>query len=315
MVKLFFSYSHKDEELRNELDKHLSILKRQGIISAWHDRCIIGGSELSTEISNNLKTSNIILLLISSDFLASDYCYDNEMKFAMEMHESGAATVLPVILRPCDWHETPFGKLLATPKDGKSIIKFPILDEAFLEVTNEIKRIAKNAPDSPIDVPAQLTIVSQVEPSIRSSNLKIKKTFNDQEKDQFLDDAFDYIAKYFENSLIELQKRNDGVTHRFKRVDSETFTSSIYVDGKAKSECTIFYGGNSFYGHSKSISFSYGITNSKNSLNESLSIAEDGYQLYLKQIGLGMMGNSGTKLTFEGAAEYYWEMFILHLQQ
>ncbi len=69
MISLFFSYSHKDEDLRNELDKHLSILKRQGIISAWHDRCINAGSDFNSEISNYLKSANIILLLISSDFL------------------------------------------------------------------------------------------------------------------------------------------------------------------------------------------------------------------------------------------------------
>jgi hypothetical protein len=266
MAKLFFSYSHKDEELRNELDKHLSILKRNGIINAWHDRCIIGGSDFENEISNHLKTANIILLLISSDFLASDYCYDKEMTLAMQMHDNGSATVLPVILRPCDWHSTPFGKLLAAPKDGKPIIKFPTLDEGFLEVTNEIKRIAQNISMLPNKAgmlekegPLPLT------PSVRSSNLRIKKSFTDHDKDNFLDQAFEYIAKFFEGSLIELQKRNQGVEHRFKRIDSQTFTASIYIDGKVKSECTIFYGGNSMFGHSKSINFSYGISHSRNS--------------------------------------------------
>lgn len=313
MVKLFFSYSHKDEELRNELDKHLSILKRQNIISVWHDRCIVGGSDIDHTINNHLKNSNIILLLVSSDFLASDYCYDKEMIFAMDMHETRKAVVLPVILRPCDWHGATFGKLMATPKDGKPIVKFPTLDEAFLEVTNEIKRIASSISYLQVSEPKQQPLVAKTEPLVRSSNLRIKQTFTDQDKDEFIDNAFDYIAKFFEGSLNELQKRNQGVTYRFKRVDSQTFNSSIYISGVVKSECTIFYGAN-MYRQSKSINYAYGITSSKNSLNESLSVADDGYQLYLNKMGLSMMRSGEEKLTYEGAAESYWDMFIGRLQ-
>src|SRR3982750_501461 len=103
MVKLFFSYSHKDEALRNELETHLSPLQRQGVIESWHDRRITAGKEFDSEISRNLEDSQIILLLISSDFIASNYCYEEEMKLALELHKSGRARVIPVILRPCDW--------------------------------------------------------------------------------------------------------------------------------------------------------------------------------------------------------------------
>lgn len=314
MINLFFSYSHKDEDLRNELDKHLSILKRQGIINAWHDRCIIGGSEVDIEISNHLKTANIILLLVSSDFLASDYCYDKEMTFAMNMHVKGNAVVLPVILRPCDWHSAPFGKLLATPKDGKAVIKHSTLDEAFLEITNEIKRIVQTFTTSSAtkEVEKQPLPFKQ-DSSIRSSNLKIRKQFSDHDKDKFLDEAFDYIGKFFENSLEELQKRNSHIQYRFKRIDSQTFTASVYVDGNVQSECMIFYGGSSAF--SKSISFSYSISQSKNSYNESLSIKDDGYSLYLSEMGMSFNHNKNQALTFEGASEFYWELFIKRLQQ
>src|SRR5689334_13326312 len=89
MITLFFSYSHKDEELRNELETHLTLLKRQGIISAWHDRRIIAGSDLDKAISSELESSQIILLLVSAHFLASDYCYEKEMTRALEKHEEG----------------------------------------------------------------------------------------------------------------------------------------------------------------------------------------------------------------------------------
>jgi hypothetical protein len=316
MIKVFFSYSHRDEELRNELDKHLSILKRQGIINSWHDRCIIGGSEFNEEISNHLRTANIVLLLVSADFLASDYCYDKEMLFAMQMHENHSAVVLPVILRPCDWHTAPFGKLLATPKDGKPVTKFATFDEAFLEVTNEIKRIVQN-----LNVPttSEKTAVqpnlSETASFVRSSNLRIKKQFSDHDRDKFLDDAFEYMSKYFENSLAELEKRNTGIQYRFKRIDSQTFTAAVYLDGEVRTECMIFYGGNSVFGHSKSINFSYSASQSRNSFNESLSISDDGYNLYLTALGMTFIKNRNEMLTFEGAAEHFWELFIRRLQQ
>jgi hypothetical protein len=140
-IRLFYSYSHADEELRNELDKHLSLLKRQGIIVDWHDRRIAPGSEWSRLISDNLEASQIILLLISSDFLASDYCYDIEMKRALERHETGEAIVIPIILRPVDWNISPFGKLQALPRDGKPVIIWTSRDEAWLDIAKGIKLI------------------------------------------------------------------------------------------------------------------------------------------------------------------------------
>src|SRR5688572_23072357 len=125
MVKVFFSYSHRDESLRDELEIHLSSLKRQGVIETWHDRRIGAGKEFDSEISEHLETAQIILLLISPYFIASDYCYDIEMARALELHNTGEARVIPVILHPCDWHNLPFGKLTAAPKDGKAVSKYP----------------------------------------------------------------------------------------------------------------------------------------------------------------------------------------------
>jgi hypothetical protein len=141
-VRVFFSYSHKDEAMRDELEKHLTMLKRKGVINTWHDRRIDAGSVLNAEIDDNVKEADIILLLISVDFLASDYCYDIEMKKALEMHESKQAVVVPIILRSCDWHSAPFAKLLALPTDGKSVSTWADLDAAFLNIAKGIENIA-----------------------------------------------------------------------------------------------------------------------------------------------------------------------------
>ncbi|MFS1421220.1 TIR domain-containing protein [Vibrio splendidus] len=139
MAELFFSYCHRDEDLRNELEVHLAMLKRQGVINTWHDRQITAGSELDPVISDNLEKSDVILLLISAYFLGSDYCYDIEMKRALEKHKAGEATVIPVILHPCDWQSAPFGKLRATPTDAKPVSMYENLHEALSIVSKDIR--------------------------------------------------------------------------------------------------------------------------------------------------------------------------------
>jgi tetratricopeptide (TPR) repeat protein len=138
-IEVFFSYAHEDEELRDELEKHLSILKRQGVITSWHDRKIGAGKEWEGEIDIHLNMAHVILLLISPDFIASDYCWDIEVKRAMERHEAKEARVIPVILRPVDWKGAPFSKLQALPKDAKPVISWANRDEALLEVARGIR--------------------------------------------------------------------------------------------------------------------------------------------------------------------------------
>ncbi|OHB50686.1 MAG: hypothetical protein A2Y10_02350 [Planctomycetes bacterium GWF2_41_51] len=139
--RLFYSYSHKDEALRDELETHLKLLQRQGHISSWHDRKILGGEEWDKKIDENLKNAEIILLLVSADFVASDYCYDVEMNNAMQKHENKEAVVVPVIIRDCDWHSAIFGKLQALPKDGKAVKLWPDRDSAWNDVALRIRKI------------------------------------------------------------------------------------------------------------------------------------------------------------------------------
>jgi hypothetical protein len=318
MFKVFFSYSHEDETYRDQLEKHLAVLKRNGIITTWHDRRIVGGEDFSQEINKNLEKADLILLLISPDFLASDYCYEVEMQRAIHRHQEQKTVILPVILQYCDWQSTPFGKLLAVPKDGKPILKYPNIDEAFLEVVNEIKKIAgrtKSEHNGKSLPPVEEVIAREVIISksyIRSGNLRIKKEFTDQEKDTFQAESFEYIANFFENSLQELDSRNQNVGTNFKRMDANRFTSIVYINGKEASRCNIFFGERGSF--SSGILYSYGkfLTGSH---NESLTVEDDGYTIYLRTLGMSMMGTrQDKKLTMEGAAEYYWDLFIGNLQ-
>jgi MinD-like ATPase involved in chromosome partitioning or flagellar assembly len=140
-VRVFLSYSHKDEVLRDELIKYLSVFKRQGLIAAWHDRQISAGTEWQSEISAKLEEADIILLLVNADFLASDYAYDIEIQRALERHESGEARVIPIILRPCAWQDSPFSKLQALPKNAKPITIWENQDAAFIDVIQGIRQV------------------------------------------------------------------------------------------------------------------------------------------------------------------------------
>jgi hypothetical protein len=142
-VDVFFSYSHRDEDMRDELERHLSLLKRSGAIRSWHDRRISAGGSWKVAIDEHLEKAHIILLLVSNDFLASDYCYDIEMKRALERRDAGQAVVIPVILRACDWHTAPFGKLQALPKDGKPVRTWPNQDEAWTDVARGIRAVVE----------------------------------------------------------------------------------------------------------------------------------------------------------------------------
>ncbi len=140
-IEVFFSYSHTDQRHRARLVNALAVLQRQGVIRGWHDRNITAGTDFKGKIGEHLNSAGVILLLVSPDFIASDYCYDIEMKRALERHESGEACVIPVILRPVEgWHTTPFGDLLAAPTDGKAVTLWSNRDQAFADIAGHIRR-------------------------------------------------------------------------------------------------------------------------------------------------------------------------------
>ena len=318
--KIFFSYSHKDEGLRDELEVHLSGLKRQRLIDTWHDRRIVAGNALDASIDESLDSSSIILLLVSADFIASDYCYGGEVRRALARHAKGHARVVPVILRPCDWSSLPFGHLLALPTDGKPITTWADKDQAFVSVVQGIKRALTDLPATDRD---HVTLASPLSnasrrsanrtPRPRSSNLRITKLFSDQEKDQYLHDSFEYLASFFEESLAELETRNTQISGRFRRITSDEFRASIYRNGKHMSSCTIAIdrslGGSG-------ISLSLGDQNLAGGWNERLSVDCDEQTLFLRSFGMLRFGQrDNDQLTSRGGAELFWQERIQPLQQ
>jgi hypothetical protein len=144
-LKLIYCYARKDKALRDKLDMHLSVLQHLNQVDSWYDHEIKPGIKWEEEIDIQLNAANIILLLVSPDFMASKYCYGVEMRRAIERHDRGEAKVIPVILRPINgWQDTPIGKLQALPTDGKPVVdrrRWPTVDYALENVANGIREV------------------------------------------------------------------------------------------------------------------------------------------------------------------------------
>jgi tetratricopeptide (TPR) repeat protein len=148
-IKLFYCYAREDKPLRDELEKHLAWLRRRYRLTNWHDREILPGEEWEQAIDTHLNTANLILLLISPDFMASDYCYGKEMRRALKRHQAGTCRVVPILLRPTYWKGAPFSHLQLLPTDARPITRWPDRDEAFQDVVAEINRAIEDLLNSP----------------------------------------------------------------------------------------------------------------------------------------------------------------------
>lgn len=320
MTRAFISYSHADDSLRAEFNKHLALLRRQGLLDVWTDHRIPPGGEFDQHISAELEAADIVVLLVSPDFMNSDYCVGIEMKRAMERHSAATATVVPVILRPVDWQSAPFGILKVLPRDGKPVVKWPTLDDAFLDVVQALRQLLEQraAPGAArTRNPAQAAEATSIRenpavarPRPRSGTLSLAREFTDIDRDNFLDEAFDYIRSYFENSLQDLGERNAGIEGKLRRTSEIGFTATLYRNGSKLSGCYIRIANG--FGRSRSIGYSADDHAVDNSYNEMLNVEADRHNLHLKPMMGGWSGQT-QGLTIEGAAEKLWRLFIEHL--
>lgn len=185
--RIFISYAHKDEPLREQLDTHLKLMQRQGLIVDWYDRHIQVGMEWRKEIDAHLEEATVILLLVSADFVASDYCYGLEMKRSLERHEAGQAIVLPILLRPADWKTAPFAHLQVLPRNGKAITTWNNSDEAFADIVLELRKVLTSSSHLRTSLSsASFSSVNLVSPSSRAvppHNLPSRREFIGREKE------------------------------------------------------------------------------------------------------------------------------------
>ncbi len=161
-VELFYSYAHSDEPLCKELQKHLTALKRAGLICDWYDRKIEPGSEWAAKIQEAMERAGVILLLISADFLASQYISEVELPFALARHKSGRATVIPVLLRPVEWRDMPFAMLQILPSQARPVTSWANQDEAFSDVAGRLRELLYGQRLHEVTLPPTPVTVSSV---------------------------------------------------------------------------------------------------------------------------------------------------------
>ena len=140
-LTLFYCYARKDKALRDEIDVHLASLHRSGLVTSWHDAMIVPGMDWEHEIDTQLDAASIILLLVSPDFLHSDYCYGREMQRAIDRHNRGESHVIPILLRPVDWENTPLSTLQMLPTDATPVTQWINRDAAFADIARNIRRV------------------------------------------------------------------------------------------------------------------------------------------------------------------------------
>lgn len=315
-ARVFMSYSHEDEALRDQLECQLSILKHQGLIEVWHDRRLIPGDNIDLAISKELDDADIILMLLSPDFLNSEYCYGIEAERALQRQQEGSARLISVILRPCDWKNTELSKSLVTPTDGKPITLWPDRDEALLDVSDSIRKSIEKLglvrrSNQDFD---QIRKIQQVETKHlpRSSNLRIQKIFTEAEADKFLLESFEFMKLFFQGSLSELNNRNSDIETRFRSIDANNFSAAIYRNGMKETSCLIRLDGLS----GREITYAQGDDLNFGGWNEMVTVGHDEQKLFLKPMGMPhhSFAQRDSVLTHEGAAEYFWALLIQPIQ-
>ena len=304
----FISYSHKDEQALDRLHTHLAVLRREQHITKWYDRKILAGDDIDQEISEQLETCELFLALASPDYLASGYCYDREMTRALERHHAGEVRVVPIIIEPCEWKETPLGRLKALPPDGKPVSTWENENEAFFDVVTELRRILTqdNQDNEAVYKP---TSEQNSAPPPAGPRYRVKREFDEIDRSQFRDQAFSKIRSFFEAEMANIDG-NQGLRGLFVDAGEQNFNCTLVNKNRSHGTAKITVnkgGGSAGIGD---ISYTYSEYSPPNSANGIFSIEADEYELHLTRILSGLFEERHQHLTPEDAAKIIWRDFL-----
>lgn len=230
-IKLFYCYAREDRPLRDELEKHLSWLMRRYRLTNWHDREILPGEAWEEAIDEHLNAAHLILLLISSDFMASDYCYGKEMQRALERNKAGTCRVLPILLRPTFWEGAPFSHLHLLPTGAKPITLWQNRDEAFQDVVVEVNRTIQNLLDWLEAKEKQLNVTKeQLEGLIARDKLELYEEALDTYKKAIeLDPNNAIVYHNMANVLRDLKHPQEALAAYERAIELDLTFASAYV--------------------------------------------------------------------------------------
>jgi hypothetical protein len=309
--KAFISYSHDDEKALGRLHTHLAMLRREQLITAWYDREVLAGGDIDREISSNLSDSDLFLALVSPDFLASNYCYKQEMEKALKRHEDGTLRVIPIILEPCDWKSSPLNKLKALPKDGKPISTWTNENIAYLDVVTELRRLAEVPERSLREDATKSPSRGSNQVGQQSRRYRIKKEFDSIDRDEFRQKSFVAIRDYFRHSISELNEIGDPIRARFEKISEVAFACTVLNKASRTKEAHIIVqsGGDGPFGDGITYSFS----RRSDAINGMVLVEADEFELYLKADSFGIRSRkSDGRMSTDDVAGELWREFISH---
>ena len=304
----FISYSHKDKQALDRLHTHLAVLRREHHINEWYDREILAGDDFDQEISEQLETCELFLALVSPDYLASGYCYEREMTRALERHHAGVVRVVPIIIEPCDWKETPLGRLKALPHDGKPVSTWENENEAYLNVVIELRRILTQE--------NQDNEVAHTSPSEQNSapppvgrRYRVKREFDEIDRSQFRDQAFSNIRSFIESEMANIDG-HEGLRGLIAVAGEQSFSCTLVNKNRSHgtAKITVNKGGRNI--GMGDIYYSFSEYSPLNSVNGIFSIEADEYELHLTPILTGLFDERRQRLTPEDAAKLIWRDFL-----
>jgi hypothetical protein len=306
-MRVFISYSHRDAAALERLHVHLAVLRREGHVEAWFDRNILAGDAVDDEIARELQSADIFLLLLTPDFLASNYCVEREMQRALERQRAGEARIVSIIVEPCDWASVEqLRRLKAVPVDGKPISDWANANTAYLNVIQELRRIID------IHVPA-VERTETVEKAIAASDptasrYRVRRDFDEIDRSEYRDAAFLTIKDYFHRAITEINQI-EGLRGRFVDGGPKSFGSTIVNKGRTNGTAHItvhcrngrFALGDIFYSYSENAQ--------ENTANGGFNVSSDEYEQFLVAT-MSMFAGRNDRLTSDQAAEYLWNELI-----
>jgi hypothetical protein len=305
-MRAFISYSHHDKAALDRLHVHLKNLTRGRHIETWYDRDILAGSDLNAEIARELEAADLFLLLVSPDFIASDYCVEREMKRALERHAAGAARVVPIIVEECDWKAMgELRQLKAVPTDGKAISEWANANTAYLNVVQELRRIIE-ADGLPTTVATAAPKPVAVRPA--TTRYRAKRQFDQIDKSDFRDAAFVIIKDYFRRATMEIDSI-EGLRGRFVDRGATSFGATIVNGGHRNGTAHITVHCRNSHVAMGDIYYSFSENACDNTANGGFNVSVDDYEQFLVQT-MNMFGKADERLKPDRAAEVLWNEFI-----
>lgn len=306
MLSIFISYSHQDDKYLDLLHKHLAQLKRDGEISTWTDRDILAGGNLEKSIWSKFEDSQIFIALLSPDYIASNYCYDQEFQRALERVEQGSLTIIPIIVEDCDWRNSPFASFKILPKDAKPVANWDNPNNAMVDVILNIRNLLKSQK-------AQTGRTVEINEVPVSKNYRIKKDFDSIQKLDFTEQSFSDIKNLLGRFIDEI-KRYDNINARVVLDSASEYEFIVVNRNKIATEATVKVGISAnisefgFRAHERQLYYSVNRSFKNHMPNNVFGVAFDDYELFWNLGGMsGFFGDNQKRLSSGDIANIIWE--------